>query len=149
MPKLKQRGFTLIELVVVIVILGILAAFAVPRFMGLEGKARAATLASMQGTLQSAATMAYGVWEANGAGGNTVNIPGVGAVALVNGYPTTASIQLLLQQTPLQAGFTVNGGVWRVTSAATPANCTFTYANSPAAGQPPTVNVPLPVTTGC
>ena len=69
MTKLKQRGFTLIELVVVIVILGILAAFAVPRFMGLEDKARIATLTSMQGTLQSAATMAYGVWEATGAGG--------------------------------------------------------------------------------
>ncbi len=149
MPKLKQRGFTLIELVVVIVILGILAAFAVPRFMGLEGKARAATLASMQGTLESAATMAYGVWEAGGAGGASVTIPGVGAVALVNGYPTTASIQLLLQQKPAQAGFTVAGGVWTVTGATTPASCTFTYVNSAGVGQPPTVNVPLPVVTGC
>ncbi len=64
MRQVKQRGFTLIELVVVIVILGILAAFAVPRFMGLEDKARTATLTSMQGSLLSAATMAYGVWEA-------------------------------------------------------------------------------------
>jgi MSHA pilin protein MshA len=139
MPKLKQRGFTLIELVVVIVILGILAAFAVPRFMGLEDKARAATLTSMQGTLLSAATMAYGVWEAGGAGGASVNIPGVGAVALTNGYPTAASIQTLLQSTPLAAGFTVAGGVWKVTAAPTPAQCTFTYNASPAAGSPPTI----------
>jgi MSHA pilin protein MshA len=142
MSKLKQRGFTLIELVVVIVILGILAAFAVPRFMGLEDKARVATLTSMQGTLLSAATMAYGVWEATGAGGNTVTIPGIaGTVALTNGYPTAASIQQLLQSTPAAAGFTVAGATWRVTSAPTPAQCAFTYTASAGTGQPPTVAV--------
>lgn len=150
MPKLKQRGFTLIELVVVIVILGILAAFAVPRFMGLEAKARVATLTSMQGTLMSAATMAYGIWEANGVGGNTITVPGVaGNINLVNGYPTTVSIQQLLQQTPQAAGFTVVGASWRVTSAVTPANCSFTYVNSAGVGTPPTVNVPVAVTNGC
>jgi MSHA pilin protein MshA len=149
MPSLKQRGFTLIELVVVIVILGILAAFAVPRFMGLEDKARIATLTNMEGTLQSAATMAYGVWEANGAGGNTITVPGVvGNINLTNGYPTAASIQQLLQTTPLAAGFTVVGNTtWRVTSAPTPAQCAFTYTASAGAGQPPVVATVS--TTGC
>jgi MSHA pilin protein MshA len=140
MAKFKQRGFTLIELVVVIVILGILAAFAVPRFMGLEDKARVATLQSMQGTLLSAANMAYGVWEATGTGGATVTIPGVvGAQPVVNGYPTTASIQNMLQQNAKTAGFTVAGGVWSVTSAVTPATCSLTYTNSAGPGTPPTV----------
>jgi MSHA pilin protein MshA len=139
MPKPKQRGFTLIELVVVIVILGILAAFAVPRFMGLEDKARAATLASMQGTLLSAANMTYGVWEATGGGGATVTIPGVGNIAVTNGFPTAATIQQVLQQTPAAAGFTVVGGVWTMTGAPTPANCTFTYNASAAPGAAPTI----------
>jgi MSHA pilin protein MshA len=140
MPKLKQRGFTLIELVVVIVILGILAAFAVPRFMGLENKARAATLKSMQGTLMSAANMAYGVWEAQGTGGNNVTLPGVGTIAVVNGFPTTATIVQLLQQNP-PPGFTIAGGTWSVTSAVTPATCELTYANSAAPGTPPVVTI--------
>ncbi len=49
--------------------------------------------------------------------------------------------------TPVAAGFTVAGGVWRVTSAPTAANCTFTYNPSAAAGAPPTITAI--VTTGC
>jgi len=66
MSKSNQRGFTMIELVVVIVILGILAAFALPRYMGLENQARVAALNGMEGSIRSAANMAHGVWLANG-----------------------------------------------------------------------------------
>ena len=55
------------------------------------------------------------------------------------GYPTAASIQNLLQTTPLAAGFTVAGGGWSVTSAVTPGNCSLTYTVSAGPGSPPTV----------
>ena len=55
----SSRGFTLIELVVVIVILGILAATAAPKFMSLQSDARAASLKGVEAALKSADKMFY------------------------------------------------------------------------------------------
>ena len=64
----KQQGFTIIELVVVIVILGILAAVAFPKFQDLSGDARTAVLNGAKAAVQSAAVMVLqkrsGVWYA-------------------------------------------------------------------------------------
>ncbi|OZS41979.1 type II secretion system protein [Photobacterium sanguinicancri] len=55
-----QKGFTLIELVIVIVVLGILAVFAAPRFLNIQSDARIATLQGFQGALQGADGIVFG-----------------------------------------------------------------------------------------
>lgn len=55
----RQSGFTLIELVVVIVILGILAATAAPKFMNLQGDARVSALSGLSGAVKSAINLSY------------------------------------------------------------------------------------------
>lgn len=56
----RQGGFTLIELVVVIVILGILAVTAAPRFLNLQGDARVSALQGLKGAMDGAAGIVYG-----------------------------------------------------------------------------------------
>ncbi|MCL1050068.1 type II secretion system GspH family protein [Shewanella abyssi] len=55
----KQNGFTLIELVVVIIILGILAVTAAPKFINLQSDARASTLQGLKGSMQGANSLVY------------------------------------------------------------------------------------------
>ncbi len=70
--KQVQRGFTLIELVMVIVILGILVAVAIPKFVDLKGDARQAALEGVAGALNSAAAINYASRSANSSKGNAV-----------------------------------------------------------------------------
>lgn len=109
----KQQGFTLIELVVVIVILGILAAAALPRFVSLQENARIAAVQGMAGAIRSASALVQAKYLAVGStAATTVNIGTAGtpvnvAVNAITGIPTATGIVTALQDT---TGFTVATG---------------------------------------
>ncbi|MGO1296878.1 MAG: type II secretion system protein [Vibrio sp.] len=92
----KQGGFTLIELVVVIVILGILAVTAAPKFLNLQDDAREAAAEGLKGAMKGAAGIVYGKAAIEGkeaASSATVTINGKD-VTTIFGYPEATSSAL-------------------------------------------------------
>ncbi|MUH96995.1 prepilin-type N-terminal cleavage/methylation domain-containing protein [Aliivibrio fischeri] len=82
----RQGGFTLIELVVVIVILGILAVTAAPKFLNLQKDARASSLQGLKGAMAGAAGIVYGKAAIDGKETATVETD-VDGIATKYGYP--------------------------------------------------------------
>lgn len=92
-PLLHQPGFTIVELITVIVLLGILSAVAIPRFLNITSEANLAVLEAMEGAVFSAANLVYGKARLQGVHKQlsaTVDIDGDGAgdLEVRYGYPS-------------------------------------------------------------
>ena len=114
----SNKGFTLIELVVVIVILGILSATALPKFIDLSGDAKSAALEGVAGAIASASAINYGGYSANSSKG----------VATAGGGLTCATATTAILVGGLPAGYTMSTGV--MTGGSGSNTCTLTQTSS-------------------
>ncbi len=145
----ETHGFTLIELIVVILVLGILAAIAAPRFINLTGQARIAALNGLRAAVSSAATLANALTVAQGnTAGQPIVVEGT-TVQMTNYYPSSGAngIDLAVRFDAATFATAAPAQTFQIKAAPTPASCAFLYIAAPSTTQPATVATA--VTTGC
>ncbi|WP_333608360.1 prepilin-type N-terminal cleavage/methylation domain-containing protein [Arsukibacterium sp.] len=155
--KRSQAGFTLIELIIVIVILGILAVTAAPKFLNFGSDANRSVLSGVRGSLESAGSLVYGKSIIAGVQGTAAADTEVEGIPVTFGYPkaTSAALSAAAELSDfvfgvavaevIAAGAVTTPGSIRIgaTAAATTddGNCYLLYTASGTAGSKPVITI--------
>jgi len=130
MVRSHEEGVAVSDLLVMSVLCGLLAAFAVPGYLNVQRRARADSVLQLSDRIRSAANMAHGIWIATG-NSSPISVDGQ-QIAIVNGFPDAAGMRSLLQaEEGFSTGLSGVEATFTPLGARAPQRCHVTYAEAP------------------
>ena len=148
--RIHSRGFTQIELAVVLAVMVLLAAFAIPRFTAIENEGRVSAVASLSASIRNASALAHAQWLASGRP-DTIDVEGQ-TVTMHNGYPDAGQTGLPMAL-PDSAGFSAtlagDAVVYKKYGAPRPDQCAVVYSPPSSLGTPPKILLFTANLSGC